>query len=155
MQNNTLNIEVAARNAGMNIATVRSRMMKGASLKDALSKPVRKYKRTSVFNKPSKGTRTKKSELVWNYILKNRLATYTEVSKATGVSYPYTYKLMNSIGTPHEVFKQEETTHHANVYTPSAEDITKSLQPTPDRRGLWVPTLLGLGFVCLCVIFWG
>jgi len=165
MQNNHMNMESAARDAGLNIATVRSRIWKGASLEDALSKPVRKYKRTSVFNKPAKGAKVKKSELVWNYVLKNRLATVAEVARETGVSYPYTRRLMRSVGTPFadkivinisEVFKRkEETTHHVNVYTPVVEDATKSLRPTPDRRGLWIPTLLGLGFVSLCVMFWG
>ena len=49
-----------------------------------------------------------KKEKVWAYLLKNKLATAKEVAKATGVSYTYVNKLMNSIGTPKEIFQQEE-----------------------------------------------
>ena len=48
-----------------------------------------------------------KKEKVWAYVLKNKTASAVQVSKATGVSYPYTYKLMKSIGTPKEVFEAE------------------------------------------------
>jgi hypothetical protein len=48
-----------------------------------------------------------KAEQVWEYLLKNKLATTKEVSKATGVSYTYVHKLMKGIGTPQEVFKAE------------------------------------------------
>ena len=49
-----------------------------------------------------------KKEKVWAYLLKNKLATGKEVAKATGVSYTYVNKLMKSIGTPREIFEQEE-----------------------------------------------
>lgn len=48
-----------------------------------------------------------KAEKVWAYLLKNKLASVAEVSKATGVSYGYTYKLMNKVGTPKDVFVKE------------------------------------------------
>lgn len=48
-----------------------------------------------------------KAEKVWKYLLDNKLATPTEVAKATGVSYAYAYKLMQKIGTPKEVFEEE------------------------------------------------
>jgi hypothetical protein len=50
-----------------------------------------------------------KAEKVWAYLLKNRLASPKEVSTATGVSYGYTYKLMQKIGTPREVIEAEVT----------------------------------------------
>ena len=50
-----------------------------------------------------------KAEKVWAYLLKNKLASTAEVSKATGVSYGYTYKLMQKIGTPREVIEAEVT----------------------------------------------
>ena len=48
-----------------------------------------------------------KANKVWAYLAKNKTATPAEVSKATGVSYAYVYKLMQRIGTPKEVFKAE------------------------------------------------
>lgn len=48
-----------------------------------------------------------KAEKVWKYLLKHKLATPAEVSKATGVSYGYVYKLMKKVGTPKEVFVAE------------------------------------------------
>ena len=49
----------------------------------------------------------KKSEKVWKYVVKNKLATPAQVAKATGVSYGYVHKLMSNIGTPREVFEAE------------------------------------------------
>ena len=49
-----------------------------------------------------------KAEKVWKYLLKNKLATPTQVAKATGVSYGYVHKLMSTIGTPREVIEAEE-----------------------------------------------
>lgn len=51
--------------------------------------------------------KTKKSDVVWKYLLKNKLATPAQVARATGVSYAYAYKLMKNIGTPREVFEAE------------------------------------------------
>ena len=48
-----------------------------------------------------------KAEKVWAYLLKNKLASPAEVSKATGVSYGYTFKLMKKVGTPKEVIEAE------------------------------------------------
>ena len=50
----------------------------------------------------------RKSEKVWKYLLKNKLATPTQVAKATGVSYGYAHKLMQRIGTPREIIEAEE-----------------------------------------------
>jgi hypothetical protein len=41
------------------------------------------------------------------YLIKNPLATATEVAKATGVSYGYAHKLKSKVGTPKEVFERE------------------------------------------------
>tara|TARA_R100000329_G_scaffold56096_2_gene50866 strand:- start:186 stop:491 length:306 start_codon:yes stop_codon:yes gene_type:complete len=49
----------------------------------------------------------KKAEVVWKYLLDNRLATPSQVSKDTGVSYAYVQKLMGTIGTPKEIFEAE------------------------------------------------
>jgi len=52
-------------------------------------------------------TKQNKADKVWAYLIKNPLATATEVAKATGVSYGYAYKLKSKIGTPKEVFERE------------------------------------------------
>jgi len=49
-----------------------------------------------------------KADKVWAYLVKNKTATPVQVSKATGVSYGYAYKIMQKIGTPKEVFVAEE-----------------------------------------------
>jgi sugar-specific transcriptional regulator TrmB len=59
------------------------------------------------------------AEKVWKYLLKNKLATPAEVSKATGVSYGYVYKLMKKVGTPKEVFVQEAKAFYAAPEKPS------------------------------------
>lgn len=51
----------------------------------------------------------KKEEIVWQYLLKNKLATPTEVAEATGVSYGYANQLMKRIGTPRDLWKKEAT----------------------------------------------
>jgi sugar-specific transcriptional regulator TrmB len=56
-----------------------------------------------------------KAEKVWAYLLKNKLASTAEVAKATGVSYGYTYKLMQRIGTPKEVFEAEAKPERTRV----------------------------------------
>ena len=48
-----------------------------------------------------------KRERVWKYLLKNKIATAKEVAKACSVSYGYARSMMNSIGTPKEVFIEE------------------------------------------------
>jgi hypothetical protein len=52
-------------------------------------------------------TKQNKADKVWAYLIKNPLATATEVAKATGVSYGYAHKLKSKVGTPKEVFERE------------------------------------------------
>jgi len=85
--------------AGLKPATVYNRINKGMSVEDALSMPARKYKPLNP---------KKKSDLVWAYVLDNKLATPAEVAKATGVSYGYVHRLMSKVGTPREIFEREE-----------------------------------------------
>ena len=63
-----------------------------------------------------------KKEKVWAYLLKNKLATRKEVANATGVSYTYVNKLMKSIGTPREVFEQEEEFSIDEMLEPSLNE---------------------------------
>jgi hypothetical protein len=51
--------------------------------------------------------RAKKADKVWQYLLKNKLATTKEVAKACGVTYSYAHKLMSKVSTPKEVFEKE------------------------------------------------
>jgi len=53
-------------------------------------------------------TKKTKQEKVWAYAIKHKTASAAQVSKATGVSYAYTYKLLKKVGTPKEVFEAEE-----------------------------------------------
>ena len=98
------NIAALAKANGVNPATAYARIKRGMSVEEATSKPTpsrRKYRR------PQNPKPAKKAELVWAYVLKNKLATSQEVAKATGVSDAYAYQLMRKIGTPREVFEEE------------------------------------------------
>jgi transposase-like protein len=98
------NIAELAKANGVKPATAYQRIRKGMSVEDATSKPARPFHKT----KPHRRKKpAKKAELVWAYVLDNKLATSQEVAKATGVSDAYAYKLMRKIGTPREVFEKE------------------------------------------------
>jgi|TARA_R110000751_G_scaffold199038_1_gene303795 hypothetical protein len=64
-----------------------------------------------------------KADKVWAYLVKNKTATPVQVSKATGVSYGYAYKIMQKIGTPKEVFVAEE----------EAKSTGKKLRPSGEN----------------------
>ena len=98
-QPNPDSVQQKAIAAGLKPATVYNRIKKGMSVEDALSMPARKYKPLNP---------KKKSDLVWAYVLDNKLATPAEVAKATGVSYGYVHRLMSKVGTPREIFEREE-----------------------------------------------
>jgi len=98
-QPNPDSVQQKAIAAGLKPATVYNRINKGMSVEDALSMPARKYKPLNP---------KKKSDLVWAYVLDNKLATPAEVAKATGVSYGYVHRLMSKVGTPREIFEREE-----------------------------------------------
>jgi hypothetical protein len=70
--------------------------------------------------------KTKKSDKVWKYLLKNKLATPAQVARATGVSYAYAHKLMKNIGTPREVFEAEALKEQ--------NDFEKSILSAPVRE---------------------
>lgn len=77
-----------------------------------------------------------KAEKVWAYLLKNKLATPAEVAKATGVSYGYTYKLMQKVGTPKEIFEAEVSKPTFEEPKPMgrAEILTEASRLTTDSR---------------------
>ena len=98
------NIAALAKANGVKPGTAYQRIRKGMSVEDATSKPTRPHHRTKPYRRKKPA---KKAELVWAYVLKNKLATSQEVAKATGVSDAYAYQLMRKIGTPREVFEEE------------------------------------------------
>ena len=72
--------------------------------------------------------KTKKSDKVWKYLLKNKLATPAQVARATGVSYAYAHKLMKNVGTPRAVFEAEA------LKEKEQNDFEKSIQTAPVRK---------------------
>jgi hypothetical protein len=98
------NIAELAKANGVKPATAYQRIRKGMSVEDATSKPARPFHKTKPYRRKKPA---KKAELVWAYVLDNKLATSQEVAKATGVSDAYAYQLMRKIGTPREVFEKE------------------------------------------------
>ena len=96
------NVAAMAKANGVNPATAHHRISRGWTTEAATSTPARKYHRP----KP-KPTRGSKADAVWAYLIANPLARPVDVSKATGASYGYVYKLMGKVGTPREVFEAE------------------------------------------------
>ena len=74
----------------------------------------------------------KKEQIVWQYILKNKLAKPREVAEATGVSYVYVNKLMKRIGTPSTVFKAEAKAKADNA-TAMFTDFDRAIANAPIR----------------------
>ena len=98
------NVAAMARANGIAPQTAHNRILKGWTTEAATSTPARKYNRPKPKPKFAHGG---KAEAVWAYLIANPLARPAEVSKATGVSYGYVYKLMSKVGTPREVFEAE------------------------------------------------
>ena len=162
-------VTTKAREHGINPQTVHTRIHSGMTLDQALSTPVRSYN----IKKRKKWAGTNpKSQLVWNYLLKNRTAKPMEVAKATGVSSSHVYRLMNNIGTPREVFEAEAQA--ANMSTPPVvgkpityiehAGIEKAIKlagfatttsPEPQRDGVWTSTIVAALAAITAIIVWG
>lgn len=95
------NISAMAKANGVNPVTAHGRIKRGMSVEEATSKPPHGSRNRKKYR------RGEKAALVWAYLVDNKLATASEVAKATGVSYAYAHKLMGKIGTPREVFEEE------------------------------------------------
>ena len=108
------NVAAMAKANGVNPATAHHRISRGWTTEDATSKPARKYYRP----KP-KIARGSKADAVWAHLVANPLARPADVSKATGVSYGYVYKLMGKVGTPREVFEAEAEAADATFLEPT------------------------------------
>ena len=96
-----VNVSALAKANGINPLTAHTRIRKGMSVEEATSKPIRGSRTRKKYR------RGEKRVAVWLYLVDNKLATPSEVAKATGVSYAYAHKLMGKIGTPREVFEKE------------------------------------------------
>ena len=156
---------------GINPQTVYTRLSKGWDFHAALTTPVRAYNTKN--RKRKKWSRTNpKSQLVWNYLLKNRTAKPMEVVRATGVSVTHVYKLMNSIGTPREVFEAEAKAANVSTPPPTKEPTTylehagvenamrlagmaTTTSPEVQREGTWTPTIILAIVAITAIIVWG
>lgn len=156
---------------GINPQTVYTRLSKGWDFHAALTTPVRAYNTKN--RKQKKWARTNpKSQLVWNYLLKNRTAKPMEVVRATGVSVTHVYKLMNSIGTPREVFEAEAIAANVSTQPPVQKDASyieyvgteKAIKlagfatttpPEQHRDGVWTSTIVVALAAITAVIVWG
>jgi len=156
---------------GINPQTVHTRIHKGMSLDEALTTPVRSYN-LKIRKRKKWATTNPKSQLVWNYLLKNRTAKPMEVVRATGVSVSQVYRLMNRVGTPRDVFEAEAQA--ANMSTPPVVEkpvtyiehagIEKAIKlagfatttsPEPQRDGVWTSTIVVALAAITAVIVWG
>jgi len=164
-------VATKARERGINPQTVHTRIHKGMSLDEALTTPVRSYN-LKIRKRKKWATTNPKSQLVWNYLLKNRTAKPMEVVRATGVSVSQVYRLMNNIGTPREVFEAEAQA--ANMSTPPVvkkpvtyiehAGIEKAIKlagfatttpPEQHRDGVWTSTIVVALAAITAVIIWG
>jgi len=124
------NVAAMARANGVKPQTAHNRILKGWSTEAATSTPARKYHRP----KPAYGS---KADAVWAYLIANPLARPVEVSKATGVSYGYVYKLMSKVGTPREVFEAEAAAKADVTEDVSLEQfVADDTSPFPPRKVL-------------------
>ena len=130
------NVAAMARANGVKPQTAHNRILKGWTTEAATSTPARKYNRPKPKPKFAHGG---KAEAVWAYLIANPLARPVDVSKATGVSYGYAYKLMSKVGTPREVFEAEAK--QENIVDDSLDS-----SPFPPRK-----ILIGAAIVAVVV----
>ena len=164
-------VSAKAREHGINPRTVHTRIYKGMSLDEALTTPVRQYNIKTRKRKKWSATNPK-SQLVWNYLLKNRTAKPMEVVRATGVSVSQVYRLMNSIGTPREVFEAEAIAANVSTPPPTKEPTTyiehagvenamrlagmaTTTSPEVQREGTWTSTTILAIVAITAIIVWG
>ncbi len=141
------NVAAMARANGIAPQTAHNRILKGWSVEAATSTPARKYHGPRVKPKPKPKLRYgQKADAVWAYLVANPLARPAEVSKATGVSYGYVYKLMSKVGTPREVFEAEAAAKASVTEDVSLEQFVK------DDTSPFPPTKLLVGVIIVAVL---
>jgi len=126
---------------GVNPATAHSRIVKGWTAEAATATPARGYRNTKRTRR-----RGRKADAVWAYLVANPLARPCHVSKATGVSYGYVYKLMSKVGTPRKVFEAEAVSKAGVTEDVSLEQFVK------DDTSPFPPTELLVGIAIVAVI---
>ncbi|MDB4725583.1 hypothetical protein OAF44_03580 [Akkermansiaceae bacterium] len=137
------NVAAMAKANGIAPQTAHNRILKGWSVEAATSTPARKYHRPRAKPKLRYG---QKADAVWAYLVANPLARPAEVSKATGVSYGYVYKLMSKVGTPREVFEAEAAAKASVTEDVSLEQFVK------DDTSPFPPTKLLVGVIIVAVL---
>ena len=137
------NVAAMAKANGIAPQTAHNRILKGWSVEAATSTPPRKYQRPRAKPKLRYG---QKADAVWAYLVANPLARPAEVSKATGVSYGYVYKLMSKVGTPREVFEAEAAAKASVTEDVSLEQFIK------DDTSPFPPTKLLVGVIIVAVL---
>ena len=133
------NVAAMARANGIAPQTAHNRILKGWSVEAATSTPPRKYQRPRAKPKLRYG---QKADAVWAYLVANPLARPAEVSKATGVSYGYVYKLMSKVGTPREVFEAEAAAKADVTEDVSLEQFVKDDTSPFPPRGLLIGVIV-------------
>jgi hypothetical protein len=139
------NVAAMAKANGIAPQTAHNRILKGWSVEAATSTPARKYHRPRAKPKP-KFAHGEKADAVWAYLVANPLARPADVSKATGVSYGYVYKLMSKVGTPREVFEAEAAAKASVTEDVSLEQFVK------DDTSPFPPTKLLVGVIVVAVL---
>jgi hypothetical protein len=128
---------------GINPQTARNRIQKGWTVAEATTRPTRGYRKT-VEKKASK------ADTVWAY-----LARPIEVSKATGVTYGYVYKLMSKVGTPREVFEAEAAAKADVTEDVSLEQfVADDTSPFPPRAVLIKAAVIAIVVAWLASSLW-
>ena len=135
------NVSAMAKANGVNPATAHSRIVKGWTAEAATATPARGYRNTKRTRR-----RGRKADAVWAYLVANPLARPCHVSKATGVSYGYVYKLMSKVGTPRKVFEAEAVSKASVTEDVSLEQFVK------DDTSPFPPTELLVGVAIVAVI---
>jgi hypothetical protein len=133
---------------GINPQTARNRIQKGWTVAEATTRPTRGYSKT-VEKKASK------ADAVWAYLVANPLARPVEVSKATGVTYGYVYKLMSKVGTPREVFEAEAAAKADVTEDVSLEQfVADDTSPFPPRAVLIKAAVIAIVVAWLASSLW-
>lgn len=135
------NVAAMAKANGIAPQTAHNRILKGWSVEAATSTPARGYRNTKRTRR-----RGRKADVVWAYLVANPLARPSDVSKATGVSYGYVYKLMSKVGTPREVFEAEAAAKAGVTEDVSLEQFVK------DDTSPFPPTKLLVGVIIVAVL---
>ena len=146
------NVAAMARANGVKPQTAHNRILKGWSTEAATSTPARKYNRPKPKPKFAHGG---KADAVWAHLVANPLARPADVSKATGVSYGYVYKLMSKVGTPREVFEAEAAAKADVTEDVSLEQfVADDTSPFPPRKVLVGAAIVAVVAAWVASSFW-